>query len=81
MAADTHVWVVKTVLASTASLAVSKSTSASRMSLRMRSSTRRAECPSFMWKTSGATRSASRARMPPMARMASCCRRTRGSAA
>src|SRR5438309_165097 len=65
MPAGTGVWVVKTLLMRIASTASSKDRPCRSMNSRIRSIARKAECPSFMWKTVGLKSSSSRARMPP----------------
>ena len=72
MPAGTGVWVVKTPLAATTSSASRNESPSLRMSRRIRSSPRNAQCPSFMWKTRGRMPSASSARMPPIPSTISC---------
>src|SRR5579871_2730219 len=70
--AGTGVCVVKTALAATASRASAKVRLASAISSRIRSSPRKAACPSFMCQSAGFSPSARSARTPPMPSTISC---------
>lgn len=75
MPAGTGVWVVKILLAVTASRASVKLTLCRSTRRRMRSRARNAGCPSLMWHTVGSMPSIARARIPPTPRRISCRRR------